>query len=112
VLAERLAFWLNEVVEAARPGALLVAEDLKGQASVTASSLAGGLGFVTQWDGGFQWALSSAASSATDAARDFDAATKLAPRDAQAWFDLALALRQLGMPADAADSATTAAEVR
>jgi len=64
---------MNEVTLAARPGALLVAEDLKGQASVTASSAAGGLGFVTQWDGGFQWALSSAASSAADATRDIGA---------------------------------------
>jgi len=64
---------LNEVTLAARPGALLVAEDLKGQPSITASSAAGGLGFVTQWDGGFQWAVSAAAASATDASRDIGA---------------------------------------
>ena len=64
---------MNEVTAAARPGALLVAEDLKGQASVTAPAASGGLGFVTQWDGGFQWAMTSAASSPTDAARDIGA---------------------------------------
>jgi 1,4-alpha-glucan branching enzyme len=64
---------MNEVVAAARPGALLVAEDLKGLASVTAPSASGGLGFTTQWDGGFQWALASAASASTDAARDIAA---------------------------------------
>ena len=64
---------MNEVTAAARPGALLVAEDLKGQASVTAPTAAGGLGFVTQWDGGFEWALASAASSPTDTARDIGA---------------------------------------
>ena len=64
---------LNEVTLAARPGALLVAEDLKGQPTITASSAAGGLGFATQWDGGFQWAVSAAAASATDASRDIGA---------------------------------------
>jgi 1,4-alpha-glucan branching enzyme len=64
---------MNEVVESARPGALLVAEDLKGQASITASRTSGGLGFATQWDGGFQWAVASAASSATDDARNIGA---------------------------------------
>jgi 1,4-alpha-glucan branching enzyme len=64
---------MNEVATAALPGALLVAEDLKGQASITAPASAGGLGFVTQWDGGFQWAVTSAATSATDASRDIGA---------------------------------------
>ncbi|MEA2751521.1 MAG: 1,4-alpha-glucan branching enzyme [Myxococcales bacterium] len=64
---------MNDVVAAARPGALLVAEDLKGAASVTAPASAGGLGFVSQWDGGFQWAVTSAATSATDDARNIGA---------------------------------------
>ena len=64
---------MNEVVEAARPGALLVAEDLKGQASVTAARTAGGLGFGTQWDGGFHWAVTSAATAANDDARNISA---------------------------------------
>lgn len=64
---------MNEVTLSARPGALLVAEDLKGQASITASSTAGGLGFVTQWDGGFQWAVATAATAATDDERNIGA---------------------------------------
>ena len=64
---------MNEVTLAARPGALLVAEDLKGQSSITAASASGGLGFVAQWDGGFQWSVSSAMSAATDDARNLGA---------------------------------------
>ena len=64
---------LNEVATTALPGSLLIAEDLKGQASVTLPSAAGGLGFGTQWDGGFQWALAAAASAPSDAARDIGA---------------------------------------
>jgi 1,4-alpha-glucan branching enzyme len=61
---------MNEVTLAARPGALLVAEDLKGQASITAAQDAGGLGFATQWDGGFHWAVTAAATAGTDDARN------------------------------------------
>ncbi|HSO41117.1 MAG TPA: alpha-amylase family glycosyl hydrolase [Labilithrix sp.] len=64
---------MNEVTEAARPGALLIAEDLKGEASVTGARASGGLGFVTQWDGGFQWAITAAATAATDEARNLGA---------------------------------------
>jgi 1,4-alpha-glucan branching enzyme len=64
---------MNEVTLAAQPGALLVAEDLKGQPSVTAPSTSGGLGFATQWDGGFEWAVTSAATQATDDARNIGA---------------------------------------
>ena len=64
---------MNEVTEAARPGALLIAEDLKGEATVTASRTAGGLGFVAQWDGGFQWSVAAAASASTDDARNIGA---------------------------------------
>jgi 1,4-alpha-glucan branching enzyme len=64
---------MNDVVAAARPGALLLAEDLKGAASITAPVAAGGLGFVSQWDGGFQWAVTSAATAASDDARNIGA---------------------------------------
>lgn len=52
------------------PGALLVAEDLKGYAGVTERSDSGGLGFDTQWDGGFHWAVTSAVSGSDDKARN------------------------------------------
>jgi 1,4-alpha-glucan branching enzyme len=62
---------MNDVTLAAHPGALLVAEDLKGQASITApSSSAQGLGFTSQWDGGFQYVVASAVAAATDDARN------------------------------------------
>ena len=64
---------MNEVTEAARPGALLIAEDLKGAATVTASRASGGLGFVAQWDGGFGWSVAGAASAASDDARNIGA---------------------------------------
>lgn len=64
---------MNEATLAANPSSLLVAEDLKGQASVTASSTAGGLGFATQWDGGFHWAVTAAAVAPSDDARNLAA---------------------------------------
>ena len=39
----------------ARPGSLAIAEELKGFDGITAT--AGGLGFATQWDGGFQLSI-------------------------------------------------------
>lgn len=64
---------MNEVTEAARPGALVVAEDLKGQASVTRERKSGGLGFATQWDGGFHWAVAGAVIATADDARNIGA---------------------------------------
>jgi len=61
---------MNEVTLAASPGALLIAEDLKGHAPITASPAAGGLGFHTQWDGGFHWSVTGAAAAASDGAVD------------------------------------------
>jgi 1,4-alpha-glucan branching enzyme len=64
---------MNEVTEAARPGALLIAEDLKGEATVTGARTSGGLGFLTQWDGGFGWAITGAATAGSDDARNIGA---------------------------------------
>lgn len=63
----------NEVTEGALPGTLLIAEDLKGYAAITATRTSGGLGFHTQWDGGFHWAVTSAVAAASDDARDLGA---------------------------------------
>lgn len=52
------------------PGALLIAEDLKGYGGVTDAITSGGMGFDTQWDGGFHWAVTQAVSGASDAARN------------------------------------------
>lgn len=54
------------------PGALLIAEDLKGYAGITERSESGGLGFDTQWDGGFHWALVSTVSGYDDRARNIN----------------------------------------
>ena len=56
---------LNDVATKARPGSLAIAEDLKGFAGITASVESGGLGFATQWDGGFQWSVDAAVTSTT-----------------------------------------------
>ena len=64
---------MNEVTEAARPGALLIAEDLKGVPSITGSRASGGLGFATQWDGGFAWNITAAATATSDDARNLGA---------------------------------------
>ena len=52
------------------PGALLIAEDLKGYGAITDASESGGMGFDTQWDGGFHWAVTSAVSGYDDNARN------------------------------------------
>lgn len=54
------------------PGALLIAEDLKGYGGITERSESGGLGLDTQWDGGFHWALTSVVSGADDRARNIN----------------------------------------
>lgn len=64
---------MNDVTAAENPASLLVAEDLKGEAKVTASSASGGLGFATQWDGGFHWAVTGAATAAADEDRNLGA---------------------------------------
>lgn len=60
----------NEATRKLLPGALVVAEDLKGDANVTAKVSAGGLGFTAQWDAGFRWALADVLIPYDDAGRD------------------------------------------
>lgn len=55
-----------------RPGALSIAEDLKGNAGMTRATKDGGLGFDTQWDG-FVYPITTALVGADDAARDMQA---------------------------------------
>jgi len=64
---------LNVVAKDHSPASLLVAEDLKGHAPITLSIPNNGLGFDTQWDGGFHWAVTGAAVAANDDARDLAA---------------------------------------
>ncbi len=55
------------------PGAFLIAEDLKGYGGVTDKIESGGLGFDTQWDAGFHWAVAQAMSGADDNTRNIGA---------------------------------------
>ncbi len=51
-------------------GALLIAEDLKGYGAVTDRIESGGMGFDSQWDGGFHWAVTQAVTGYDDFARN------------------------------------------
>jgi 1,4-alpha-glucan branching enzyme len=42
-----------EAAHARRPGSIMIAEDFQGDASITNDAAKGGLGFDSQWDGGF-----------------------------------------------------------
>lgn len=64
---------MNDVTRSARPGALRIAEDLKGYAAITEDPAQGGFGFDAQWDGGFQYDVVAAVTAASDAARDLGA---------------------------------------
>ncbi|HEY8077564.1 MAG TPA: alpha-amylase family glycosyl hydrolase [Labilithrix sp.] len=62
---------MNDVAVQTRPGALRIAEDLKGYAAVTAPSSAGGLGFDAQWAGLYD--VVTALTAASDDARNLQA---------------------------------------
>lgn len=60
----------NDATRKLLPEAILVAEDLKGDANVSAPTAAGGLGFGAQWDASFRWALADALIPYEDTTRD------------------------------------------
>ena len=62
----------NALTRAMRPGALVIAEDLKGNAAITRPSAEGGFGFDTQWDG-FTYVMHEQLAPANDDARDLNA---------------------------------------
>jgi 1,4-alpha-glucan branching enzyme len=62
----------NELAHASTPGALSIAEDLKGWGELTLPVASGGFGFDAQWDG-FGWALDDAVVVVSDAARNMGA---------------------------------------
>jgi 1,4-alpha-glucan branching enzyme len=63
----------NRVAQQQDSGTLLIAEDLKGSAAVTAPSSRSGLGFASQWDGGFQYTVVSNLVGSDDSARNLTA---------------------------------------
>ncbi len=62
---------MNDVTAQTRPGALRIAEDLKGYGAVTAPPSSGGLGFDTQWAGLYD--VVNAVTAASDDARNLQA---------------------------------------
>ncbi|MBI5512523.1 MAG: alpha amylase C-terminal domain-containing protein [Deltaproteobacteria bacterium] len=66
----------HALTRALRPGALVIAEDLKGWDGITRPTSAGGLGFDTQWDG-FVYDLGNLLAPPDDDARDLSALRNL-----------------------------------
>jgi 1,4-alpha-glucan branching enzyme len=60
----------NRHVQANQPWKIMIAEDLQGDASITAPVETGGLGFNAQWDDNFCGKLRSAATAASDSQRN------------------------------------------
>ena len=60
----------NATAHAQRPGTVLIAEDLQGDARITATVASGGLGFDSQWDPSFIYPMKAALLPASDASRD------------------------------------------
>jgi 1,4-alpha-glucan branching enzyme len=59
----------NDTLHGLFPHALFIAEDLKGNAPMTAPTASGGVGFDAQWDG-FSGAVNGVAMQTADASRD------------------------------------------
>ncbi len=62
----------NALTRRLRPGAIVTAEDLKGEAAITRASDHGGFGFDTQWDG-FVYVMGEQLGPASDDGRDLNA---------------------------------------
>lgn len=62
--------WLNSEIEARQPWKLMIAEDLHGEAVITAPLEAGGAGFDSQWDSNFVHPIREAIITMEDAHRD------------------------------------------
>jgi 1,4-alpha-glucan branching enzyme len=58
---------IDDYVDGSQPWKLLVAEDLDGNAAITAATSSRGAGFDAQWDPGLQGALVGAITQASDA---------------------------------------------
>src|SRR5712692_501909 len=61
---------INGDISRAEPWKLTIAEDLRGDASVTSPVSSGGSGFGSQWDSDFLWAVRQAVELTLDAQRD------------------------------------------
>lgn len=80
--------WINDEIEARQPWKITIAEDLRGNAIVTAATAAGGLGFDAQWDALFVHPVRAAIITQEDAQRDVGAvANAIAHRYGTSAFD-------------------------
>jgi 1,4-alpha-glucan branching enzyme len=63
---------VNGDIDLAQPWKLTIAEDLRGDASITSSVSAGGSGFDSQWDSDFLWAVRQTVELTLDDQRDMN----------------------------------------
>ncbi|HLX49609.1 MAG TPA: alpha-amylase family glycosyl hydrolase [Streptosporangiaceae bacterium] len=63
---------VNGDIDLAQPWKLTIAEDLRGDASITAPVSRGGSGFDSQWDSDFLWAVRQTAEATSDDQRDMN----------------------------------------
>lgn len=68
--------WVHEEIYKVKPGAISIAEDLRGNAFLTKSRKDGGAGFVAQWDGRFAGPVRKTLGDALDETRDMEAVRK------------------------------------
>lgn len=62
--------WINNEIDAVKPGALSVAEDLQNNAYITKDTGAGGAGFDSQWNAQFVHPVRGAIQAINDSERD------------------------------------------
>lgn len=62
--------WINNEIDASKPGALSIGEDLRNNAYVTKDTGAGGAGFDSQWDAQFVHPIRGAVTASNDTDRD------------------------------------------
>ena len=65
--------WINEEIDQTMPWKITIAEDMRGNAGITASVADGGQGFDSQWDSSFVYPVVAALTGREDADRDMHA---------------------------------------
>ncbi|WP_310392264.1 alpha-amylase family glycosyl hydrolase [Hymenobacter sp.] len=65
--------WINEEIDQTMPWKITIAEDMRGNAGITASVANGGQGFDSQWDSSFVYPVVAALTARDDADRDMRA---------------------------------------
>lgn len=65
--------WINDEIDQRQPWKIMIAEDLRGNAAITAPTAEGGAGFDAQWDAGFVHPVRAALVALADEQRDIGA---------------------------------------